>query len=147
MVDSSKGTVRVGGHDGISEGMIFKLRSEGQMRPSYLEEEKSRPREHMQNLQDKKIMRQRTPLVSLVNNLLSPPARLSALTQFQTHLQLLASLLRHMNTKYNLKGVFMPSRQPLIWGGGGKSWQTNAPGWHHLAVQRDTLCAVQISAE
>lgn len=139
----------MGGHDGISEGMIFKLRSEGQMGPSYLEEEKSRPREHMQNLQDKKIMRQKTLLVSLVNSLLSPPPPwFSALTQFQTHLQLLASLLRRMNTKYNLKGVFMPSRQPLIWGGGGgKSWQTNAPGWHHLAVQGDTLCAAQISAE
>lgn len=135
----------MGGRDGISEGMIFKLRSEGQMGPSYLEEEKSRPREHMQNLQDKKIMRQKTPLVSLVNSLLSPPW-FSALTQFQTHLQLLASLLRHMNTKYNLKGVFKPSRQPLIWGG-GKSWQTNAPGWHHLAVQGDTLCAAQISTE
>lgn len=72
------------------------------------------------------------PLVSSSDALSNTPAVFSLLSQAYEH-------------KYSFKGVFMPSRQPLICG--GKSWQTKAPGWHHLAVQGDTLCAAQISAE
>lgn len=92
----------------------FSLKDKGTQLLAEWEEEKLRPRGDVQNLQDKKLMEQRTPLVSLVSSLLRPPW-FSALVQFPIHLQLSASRLRRMNTKYSLKGVFMPSRQPLIW--------------------------------
>lgn len=137
----------MGGRDGISEGMIFKLRSEGQTGPNYLQNGRKRSRGQGNICKTSKTRgsRNRRLLGSPWSTVSSAPPWFPALTQFQTHLQFLASYLRHMNTKYSLKGVFMPSRQPLICG--GKSWQTNAPAWHHLAVQGDTLCAAQISAE